>query len=372
MNKEKEYFLKDEVISCKEDDYFRHEDIANNIVNIIKTKKMPYNIALIGKWGTGKSSTIELVKRKLNNPEKYKFAEINVWKYEKEELKRTLLKQTFEAIDGCKEQDIIKEELKKITDITIKQESNKSEKSFGEFFKKSLLPIIIFGLEAGIVFLIISIIYLLGYLILLLIKGNEVILTEYLENYIKSNFLSKAIISFLAPLIKELIDGYKEKGLNRWRIGYPKKGTDEYEDLLKKHLKLFNKNVIIVLDDIDRLTTPKIVEALDAIKAFAEFEKVIFIVPFDDNILKKALGASQKEYSADTLMVQSELFLDKLFQFKIYMPPLPDYDIKEYTYNLCNEKCKELKEICGEDFNEIINMKVVGLPFSFLMVCFWY
>lgn len=355
MNKEKEYFLKDEVISCKEDDYFRHEDIANNIVNIIKTKKMPYNIALIGKWGTGKSSTIELVKRKLNNPEKYKFAEINVWKYEKEELKRTLLKQTFEAIDGCKEQDIIKEELKKITDITIKQESNKSEKSFGEFFKKSLLPIIIFGLEAGIVFLIISIIYLLGYLILLLIKGNEVILTEYLENYIKSNFLSKAIISFLAPLIKELIDGYKEKGLNRWRIGYPKKGTDEYEDLLKKHLKLFNKNVIIVLDDIDRLTTPKIVEALDAIKAFAEFEKVIFIVPFDDNILKKALGASQKEYSADTLMVQSELFLDKLFQFKIYMPPLPDYDIKEYTYNLCNEKCKELKEICGEDFNEIIN-----------------
>lgn len=361
MNNNTKYFLKDEAITNREEDYFRHEDIADNIVNIIETQKTPYNIALIGKWGTGKSSIVELVKRKLGNPKKYKFAEINAWKYEKEELRRTLLKQVFEAIDGKKEKELINEQLDNLTNIVIKEEVSKNTEEVNiikKILNKLLLlsiPVIKLGIQAILVFLVITIIYFIGYFILSVIRGEEIIIGEYVSSYIKSGFVSKAIIAFLTPIVKELIDVYKVKGLNFWKIVYPKTGTDEYEELLKKYLGSFKKKVVVIVDDIDRLTTPKIVEALDAIKAFAEFQKIVFIVPFDDSVLKKALEVSEKEYQVDTQMVQSELFLDKLFQFRVYMPPLPEYDIKEYTHELCKKECTELIDICGNNFNEIVD-----------------
>lgn len=362
MREERKYFLKDEAITIREQDYFKHEDIADNIVNIINTQNTPYNIALIGKWGTGKSSIVELVKKKLSNPQKYKFAEINAWKYEKEELRRTLLKQVFEAVDGKKEKEIIKEQLDSFTNTIIREEQSETNiknqgklaRIFGKFCE-ILKPLLKLGIQALVVFIIITIIYFCFYLIVSVIMKKEIGITEHIMSYIQSDFVGKIVISILTPIIKELIEAYKVKGFNFWRIMYPKTGTDEYEELLKSHLKSFKKKVIVIIDDIDRLTTPKIVEALDAIKAFAEFRKIIFIVPFDDSVLKKALEASEKEYQVDTQMIESELFLDKLFQFKIYMPPLPEYDIREYAHELCKKECTELINICGEDFDEIID-----------------
>lgn len=362
MREERKYFLKDEAITLREEDYFKHEDIADNIVNVINTQNTPYNIALIGKWGTGKSSIVELVKRKLSNPQKYKFAEINAWKYEKEELRRTLLKQVFEAVDGKKEKEIIKEQLDSFTNTTIKEEQSeiktKGQGKLARIFSKlwrMLKPLLKLGIQTLAVFIIITIIYFGFYFIVSIIKGEKIKITECIMLYMQSDFVSKIAISILTPIIKEFIETYRVKGFNFWKVMYPKTGTDEYEELLKSHLKSFKKRVIVIIDDIDRLTTPKIVEALDAIKAFAEFRKIIFIVPFDDSVLKKALEASEKEYQVDTQMIESELFLDKLFQFKIYMPPLPEYDIREYTHELCKKECTELINICGEDFDEIID-----------------
>lgn len=355
MKEVKKYFLKDETIISREDDYFKHEDIADNIVNIIETQKVPYNIALIGKWGTGKSSTLELVERKLNYSKKYKFVKINAWKYEKEELRRALLKQVFEDVDGQKEKEIIKEQLSNLSNIIIQKEERNVKDNWFKKLWKIALPILKLSLQAFIVFCLITLVYSVGYFISFRIQGEKINILSGIVSYIKSDFTQKAMVSFLVPIIAEFIDAYKIKGFNFWKVMYPKNGTDEYEELLKEHLETINKKIIVTIDDIDRLTIPKIVEALDAIKAFAEFEKIVFIVPFDDSIVKKALKNSEKRYQVDTQMVESELFLDKLFQFKIYMPPLPEYDIREYAHTLCREKCNELINICGEDFEEILD-----------------
>lgn len=52
----KKYFLQDEEIRNVGEDYFRHDDLAANIRHILKENSAPYNIAVIGKWGLGKSS----------------------------------------------------------------------------------------------------------------------------------------------------------------------------------------------------------------------------------------------------------------------------------------------------------------------------
>ena len=80
----------------------------------------------------------------------------------------------------------------------------------------------------------------------------------------------------------------------------PIETADEYEDLFKKEIEMYKtrypyfKKLVVIVDDLDRLTTKKVVAALDAIKAFVEFNECIFIVTCDDNILINALEKEAK------------------------------------------------------------------------------
>jgi len=79
--KPKKYFLKDSELKSIEEDRLNQKDIVKNLNLIIDNTKPPYNIALIGKWGIGKSSIINLLLNKYkNDTENYNVEEINVWK----------------------------------------------------------------------------------------------------------------------------------------------------------------------------------------------------------------------------------------------------------------------------------------------------
>ena len=77
----------------------------------------------------------------------------------------------------------------------------------------------------------------------------------------------------------------------------------------------------MVVDDLDRLSAEKIVEALDALKIFMEYKEFVFIVPFDDEILKNALDKNKLNQINDyDNRYDGDMVLDKLFQYKIYLP----------------------------------------------------
>lgn len=59
--KTKKYFVKDESLHGLDNDQFNYRDIAYVLDEVIATNTPPYNIAIIGKWGLGKSSLINLV-----------------------------------------------------------------------------------------------------------------------------------------------------------------------------------------------------------------------------------------------------------------------------------------------------------------------
>ena len=98
--KEKNYYLKDSALVSVDDDFFRHQDVANNILHILKHTKPPYNIAVIGKWGLGKSSLINMVAHSIDQePDNFLRVDINAWKYEKEALAKVFLRQVMQDIE---------------------------------------------------------------------------------------------------------------------------------------------------------------------------------------------------------------------------------------------------------------------------------
>lgn len=105
MSKEilKKYFIKDASLHSVDKDKFNYADISKVLNKIIETNEPPYNVAIIGKWGLGKSSLINLVTDVYKNKKnEYLIQEINAWKYEKESLGKVFLKQLWQGISGKK------------------------------------------------------------------------------------------------------------------------------------------------------------------------------------------------------------------------------------------------------------------------------
>lgn len=128
------------------------------------------------------------------------------------------------------------------------------------------------------------------------------------------------------------------------------------KSLLKNIIKNEKRKFIIIIDDLDRLSTKKMVEALDTLKILMEIDKCIFIVPFDDSILKDALNKQVvSKFDNEQQIIESEFILDKLFQFRFYVPPLILSDMKDYTLDIIKTESKDLYDIFDEkEIDEIV------------------
>lgn len=82
------------------------------------------------------------------------------------------------------------------------------------------------------------------------------------------------------------------------------------EDLIKLFADLDYK-IIISIDDIDRLTNDEIKQIFLLVKSLANFPNVIYILSFEDFVVKEAL--SSESYSGDS-------YLEKIIQIPIFVP----------------------------------------------------
>lgn len=365
----KRYFIKDVSVDNTDDDLFNYADISTVLEQILISNKPSFNIAIIGKWGLGKSSLISLVESKLKTNKNFLFQEINAWKYEKESLRRVFLKQLWQGISGKKLQSF--QEIQRHFSALINNAIPKSYENFpdGKTIKekikskaRDILPLVILAIGTIIAFAIYKAIQ----------ASAENVLMDFL--FWKKAFLSYCknvavtlMFPILISLLTKLHNEYKNKETQKVEFSFPLETTDDYEMFLENEIlgKLkSNKEMkfVTVIDDLDRLGLDKIVEALNSIKAFVDLPNCIFIVPFDDEIIKKALAQRRKrQFGEDSDVIESELILDKLFQFKIYLPPLLKYDIKQYTIRLVEREIPDfINDYCPQDiFTRVINRIII-------------
>lgn len=357
----KRYFVKDESLHSVDGDMFNYSDIAQVLDDVISTNTPPYNVAVIGKWGLGKSSLINLVtERYRKNETHYQVQEINAWKYEKESLRKVFLKQLWQGVSNQRVQsfETVKKEIANIINAEIPKDQPSKDTSRTKRFFRTL------GIILGV-----SVFAFVIYKIVQACATDTPIWTcsfwiHVFLRYCK-NVSTVLIGPVLVALCKLLIDDYHAKQSKRIELNFPIETTDDYEIFLETRIKEQLKEnpelkIITVIDDLDRLSIDKIVEALDALKAFVGFERCIFIVPFDDEIIKCALDKRRMQEFNDrteiTDVIESELILDKLFQFKIYLPPILDFDIQQYAYKLAQQ---EVPDFISEYCNEAMLKKVI-------------
>lgn len=95
--------------------------------------------------------------------------------------------------------------------------------------------------------------------------------------------------------------------------------------------------------NFDKLNANKMVEAISALKGFVVVDSLIFIVPYDTNILCKVLEENKtNKLSNNYKILEEELVLNKLFQYKMYMPELIQEDMYEYIKNLIEKENNDI------------------------------
>lgn len=152
-----------------------------------------------------------------------------------------------------------------------------------------------------------------------------------LSNYYKILFESIPNTSFLTNLFKSLSLKFLR---NNQTITTQK---EEIVNYLKNEYS--GRPILIVIDDLDRLTNDEICEVLKLIREIADFPNVLYYVLFERN---QVVNAIEKELGINS----GEEYLRKFFQIEWMVPVFEKEKIKKYLFSLL-----EQNELCQKKFN---------------------
>lgn len=314
----------DREIENKENDRFGHIHFAEILYSLIKNNNAPFSIGLLGKWGVGKSSIKKLCRNEflLKDNSKYKIIDFNAWRYESKDIRTSLLKEIYLALGGEEENFLTK---------TFKEVSKTFEKplkfwvAIGNFLNTYRLNFTIIVINFIITYGFYQLLNHFSKLDLLsgygtLLFGLIYTLTYYcLKN--PYEYTSSTFPRYFKETVKEL----------------PIKHSIEYEYLIKEQLKEFNdKNpntkIVIFVDDLDRLTAEEMITGLDAIRVFQEMDdsKFIFVISCYDEHIANSIIQTQKPFGD---IVNARKYLDRVFQFRIEIPTLPNVSMIDFAKN---------------------------------------
>ena len=93
-----------------------------------------------------------------------------------------------------------------------------------------------------------------------------------------------------------------------------KEGVDGRRDKVKKALAALDKPIVVVLDDIDRLTTSEIRDMFKLVRLTANFSNIIYIVAFDRIRVEQALAEQH---------IPGRDYLEKILQVGVDLPAVP-------------------------------------------------
>lgn len=99
-----------------------------------------------------------------------------------------------------------------------------------------------------------------------------------------------------------------------------------------------NKRVVVLLDDIDRLTRQEIQQVFRLIKVAVDFPTVTYVLAFDPEMVAAAVAAQYGSGDPG----DGQRFLEKIVQLPLHLPHLDRPSITEYTFDLLVQTLREV------------------------------
>ncbi|RLK52727.1 KAP family P-loop NTPase fold protein [Microbacterium telephonicum] len=121
-----------------------------------------------------------------------------------------------------------------------------------------------------------------------------------------------------------------------------KKGSRTFRETVSDALKKLDKPVVVVIDDIDRLTTNEIRDIFRLVRLTASFPNVIYVLAFDRRRVEQALSEDG---------VPGRAYLEKILQLSFDVPMIPTEVLRTQVFERLDAV---LQDVEGLRFSEAI------------------
>lgn len=303
-------FIADRPIKNEEEDFLGRRHFSRHLgESLLKWKESDSLIvALYGKWGSGKSSVITLAKgwiEKKEDSEKPTIIEFNPWLFSEHD---NLSEQFFNEIakelefrNDSKNDAKIAQKLKLYSSIL---DLSPHKSVLEKLSSKILIGLGLLGITSGQI-----------------IQWLDIPLEKFKHFLFIAGFLLIIIDIFKGSLVK-LSNYFEQKAKIRQKTALSLK-KEIQDEIIKR-----NKKLLVIIDDIDRLSQSEIRQIFRLIRANADFPNTTYLLAFDREIIEKNLqeqpGISGKDY------------LEKIVQVNFDIPFTKSTKIAQYLFQELN------------------------------------
>ena len=313
-----------EIVLSKDTDLLNTSTYANNLVNLIKSapQGQVFNIGLFGSWGSGKSSIIATAKEQLTSSKdsKAKFITYDAWKYANDSFRRMFLFEVQKEL-GFKRTPLMEK---------FYQNSNQDVD-----VKNQISPLKVFLIAVAIV---------IGVLLVSLLD----IKIEYKISIYSLVTLFSVLMGILTGCFNQL-----KVAISKPFLFAPEQFEQCFQEMMEEALKpniiqrafqfinrnsvcFFHKQIVIVIDNIDRCNSAQSYNLLTDIKTFLCDERfnIVFVIPVDDEALRKHILNTSHNNNTDECARDKEEFLRKFFNVTLRIKPHQPTEMYEFAQKL--------------------------------------
>lgn len=273
----------------------------------------PMTIAVQGDWGSGKTSTMNLVQDKIvrKSGEKFKIINFNTWQYSQFNLGEALV---FSMLDSI---------VRGLTDSSTEKLSNELKEKLRQAGK--------------------------------FLFGASLSLLKFYGDQATGGAASKAIDGGIGQLNSSPIDQVSDIAEQLVEL------KKTFQDLVNQYCSENHADrVIIFIDDLDRLDPPKAVEIMECLKLFLDCTKCVFVLAIDFDIVARGVSA---KYGEDLDERKARSFFDKIIQVP-FMMPVNAYKIDSLLKNQFDAMEIKIKEENLSDYVTAAQYSVGNNPRS--------
>lgn len=329
-------FLPDKPIESFSEDQFGHSSFVNKLLWLIQSTEEHFNVGIFGKWGTGKTGILNMLKSKLGQEpykEKYDYIYVDTWKLSRDSLRQQLLYQLSMKYDPRKSEAQIADKLFHTIVEPVELWKESWKETFWRLIRDALPHLAL--ADAFILFGI----------------GLDYI---YPGRSLLPIVASLYVVPLVVSLTKRLAEASRAVTKTGKRIIPRIESPFEFAKMFKEIMgKRKGKKTIIALDNLDRCRSDLVVEMLSTVKAFMEARGVIFVVPCDDEALVQHLADKEGFKRED-----AREFLRKFFQISITIPPFIQGGLVKYVDSLA----KKLVVPVSEGVKNVLIAAVIENP----------
>lgn len=312
-----------------EQDSLDFEPYVATLADIVSSESLrtPLTIGVFGDWGSGKTSLMGMVRKRL--PEGFLVTWFDPWRYEREEsLWRALLLQVLAALgDALPEEptDESKKALTELADLKIalyraveKEEAGGVSIDWG----KLVTGVGQGALQVGLSF----------------VPGAEFL------NEIVKELKGKSGKSAAENLVTAI---HRERSKVRIeQVQFIEQFYRRFRSLVGEHVVKRGSRLVTFIDDLDRCLPEKAVEILEAVKLFLDVPGCVFVLGLDQKVIARGIEVKYRELapSPETsgeeqspFLIDGGRYLEKIIQLPFHIPPIERGNVASFVNGLVDE-----------------------------------